>query len=336
MKVLLVQTGFLGDTVLSTPVISGIKALHADAEIWCMTTSAARELVARDPLLAGVLTFDKRRGESGLSGLWRKARELRLHNFDRAYCVHRSYRSALLLRLAGIPYRAGFRDASLAFLYSRVFARNRRDHDVLRRLAILSGESPVSALPQELRLFAPPLAEASPDVRGFVQRGRYVAVVPGSAWATKRWNKAGYREVVRMMEGQGLKVALLGSAEEAELCAEVASGLGAANLAGKSLSDLLVLIKGASLVVCNDSLALHIASAFKVPVVAVFCATSPEFGFGPWRTKSAIVERRGLACKPCAPHGGMRCPMRTEACMRDVKAGEVLEAALKLLEERHE
>ena len=76
MKILLVQNAFLGDVILSTPVIAGIHKLYPEAELWMMTTPAARELVERDPLLAGVITFDKRGAERGFLGAWRKARAL--------------------------------------------------------------------------------------------------------------------------------------------------------------------------------------------------------------------------------------------------------------------
>jgi heptosyltransferase-2 len=84
--------------------------------------------------------------------------------------------------------------------------------------------------------------------------------------------------------------------------------------------------------VCNDSVALHVGSALKVPTVAVFCATSPRFGFGPWRNRATVVEHSELSCKPCRRHGSPRCPTGTEACMRDVKAERVLAAASGLLE----
>jgi len=85
------------------------------------------------------------------------------------------------------------------------------------------------------------------------------------------------------------------------------------------------------LVICNDSMALHMASAFKVPNVAVFCATSPEFGFGPWENpKSAVVQDDTLACKPCRRHGSNRCPNGTEACMT-IDAQKVIDACAGIL-----
>ena len=97
MRILLVQTSFLGDTVLSTPVIAGIKQLHPQAELWMLTTPAGRELVKNDALLAGVLAYDKRGEDAGVAGLMRLAAKLRTMSFDRVYALQRSARTSLLL-----------------------------------------------------------------------------------------------------------------------------------------------------------------------------------------------------------------------------------------------
>jgi heptosyltransferase II len=179
MRVLLVQTSFLGDVILSTPVIAGIKRLHPQAEIWMMTTPQARDLVRADPLLAGTLVFDKRAASSGPGGLWRVAREIRSCGFERAYALQRSYRTALLLAFSGIPHRVGFSQARLSFLYHERIARPPDLHDVHRNLSILSAEAPLAALADDLRLFAPELEAPAPAVREIVDRaGGYAVIAP--------------------------------------------------------------------------------------------------------------------------------------------------------------
>src|SRR5690606_2227043 len=109
-------------------------------------------------------------------------------------------------------------------------------------------------------------------------------------------------------------------------------GLAVTNLAGKTkVGELLTLVQRAGLVVCKDSMALHVASAFKRPPVAVFCATSPSFGFGTPRSPAEVVEVQGLACKPCRRHGSQKCPTGTEACMRDLSSGQVIRAAERVV-----
>ena len=131
----------------------------------------------------------------------------------------------------------------------------------------------------------------------------------------------------------GHKIVLVGREEEQELGAIIDSGAGIVDLIGRtSLVETAALIKGAALMICNDSMVLHLASAFKVPTVVVFCSTSPEFGFGPWQNRARIVEKADLSCKPCGRHGHHSCPTGTEACMRELSAGRVLQAARDLLQ----
>ena len=333
MRILLVQTSFLGDTILSTPVISGIKKIYPDAELWMMTTPLASSLVVRDPFLAGVLTYDKRGQDAGVSGLLRMERRIRAMRFDRVYSLHRSPRTSMLLWLCGIPVRIGFANARLSFLYHEIRERNPKDHDVVRNLSLLSGEISLESLEAELRLFPPLRDELDNDInRMLPQPGGYVVLVPGSVWKTKMWHWSGYREVAQFLLKRGLAVVLLGAPSDEEVNAMVGQGLEVINFAGKaSIAEGMYIIKNARLVVCNDSMALHIASAFKVPNVAIFCATSPQFGFRPWKNK-AIVMEKDLACKPCSRHGGKTCLTGTEACMKELSHVEVISATKTLLD----
>ena len=334
MKILLVQTSFLGDTVLSTPVINAIKVKHPQSELWMMTTPASKPLVENDPLLSKVITFDKRKSESGWFGLLRMARYLKLEKFDIVYSLHRSYRTALMLWLARIPSRIGFKDARLRSLYTQRVSRPLKEHEVKRSLSLIENATSVS---EDLRIYLPPNAELSPSISTQVKAEvPYVVLVPGSVWSTKRWDWREYRETAKHFLALNYAVVLLGAPDEVEISSNVAAGLEVTNLTGKTtLAESMLLIKNASLVVCNDSLALHLACAFKVPTVTVFCATSPKFGFGPWRSPSIVVEQEGLSCKPCRRHGGMYCPTGTEACMK-VSAQRVIDASAELLQRRPE
>ena len=124
MNILLVQTSFLGDTILSTPVIKGLHTLYPDARIWMMTTPLSSSLVERDPLLSGVISYDKRGQESGIPGLIRMSRRIKKMKFDKVYSLHRSFRTSLLVWLTGIPERTGCDDAGLSFVYNTRTRRN--------------------------------------------------------------------------------------------------------------------------------------------------------------------------------------------------------------------
>lgn len=332
MKILIVQTSFLGDTILSTPVIAGVKRIYPDAELWMMTTPLSVRLVQRDPLLAGVIPYDKRGKDKGLKGLFSMARNLRAMGFSLVYSLHRSYRTSVLLFLARIPMRIGFSQAKLPFLYHQTFSRNPNDHDVIRNLSILSGYDEPSSLPMDLRLFAPEPDDIRDDVAKCIPDTPYAVLVPGSAWETKMWHHEGFRQTGLYLKNKGFDVVLLGAKEDRETNRKVTQGTDFIDLAGNTdISEAMYIVKHARLVVCNDSMSLHMASTFKIPTVAVFCATSPSFGFGPWKNRARVVEKK-LFCKPCSRHGERRCPQGTDACMKGLSHTEVVSAIESLLE----
>jgi len=333
MRILLVQLSFLGDVVLSTPVISALQKLYPEAELDLLTMPAAKEVVVRDRFVCDVITFDKRKSERGISGMFRIARQLAGRKYDRVYCLHRSIRTAVVLWLARIPHRIGFRDSKGWFLFHETRTRPRGTHEVERNLSIIQPEMVGDEFDDAIRLVAPERRELGTEARTAMNEIENFAIIaPGSVWKTKRWSAQHYRTIVERLLARGLSVIVTGAPSEEQSCREASFGTEALNLVGKtSLSDLMALISRAELVVCNDSMTLHLASGFSRPTVAIFCATSPKFGFGPWKSPHIIVEKDGLACKPCRRHGSMRCPTGTEACMTSLGPNDVWNACQQLL-----
>ena len=328
MKILLVQTSFLGDVILSTPLIENLKILYPEAELWVMATPEGCEILKFDPEISGLLPFDKHGKERGIKSIFSVAKKIKKHNFAAVYSLHRSFRTALVLYLSGIRKRIAFKNAKLCFLYTQRVRRAQGEHEVLRNLSLLGEEPGYSELSSELRLVAPPREQLAEPFRRVVSNLRdYYVLVPGSAWATKRWHWQYYRKTADILLSEGKNVVLAGSREEVELADRICANNSIINLVGKtSLGELLFLIKNATIVLCNDSMALHIASSFKVQTVAVFCSTVTEFGFGPWKSPAVVLGKDGLPCRPCGRHGHDSCPNKTEACMKGVSVQEVIRA----------
>jgi heptosyltransferase-2 len=113
---------------------------------------------------------------------------------------------------------------------------------------------------------------------------------------------------------------------------ETHCGCSVINLVGHiTLRELSAAISRCDVFVTNDSGPMHIAVARKVPTVALFCATTPDLGFYPYTSNASVLERR-LHCRPCASHGGRRCPLDTEACIREIEPESVFMAVDKLLQ----
>src|SRR5690242_10069379 len=134
---LVVQTSFLGDVVLTTPLLSALRRSAFPRRLAVLVRPEAVPLVAGHPDVDDVLVDDKRGRDAGV-GLLRTARRLRRERFEVAVSPHRSLRTALVLAAAGIPRRVGFADARGARLYGERVVRDRRRHDVERNLALVT------------------------------------------------------------------------------------------------------------------------------------------------------------------------------------------------------
>ncbi len=346
-SILIIQTGFLGDVVLSTPVIAAMKELYPSSKITFLTTPQAKDLLLDNPDLHEVLVYDKRGADAGITGLFRLAKLLKSKGFTKAFSLHKSYRTSLMLFLSRIPERIGFFESNLNFLYTKKSKRSDLKHEVLRNLAIFrSLNIPVEdkKIPLKICLGSEFLEANKNLLAEFTEN--FIAVSPSSVWATKEWTAVGFSSVVKYYLSNGIGVALLGSPTEVEKSKKITLELGDLLLAkdpsgsklfqdftGKlSLRQSAFVISKAKVLLCNDSSPLHIASAMGTPVVSIFCATVPEQGFTPWMVKHEIVELKGLECRPCGRHGGQTCPLGTNACQLGISQSMVISAIKKLLD----
>jgi heptosyltransferase-2 len=128
-KVLLLQTSFLGDTVLTLPLISEIRRRFSSAHLTVMCSPLAADLLRGHPAIDEIIVDDKRGADKGIAGLWRKAQRLRHNGYTLALTPHKSLRSALLLYLAAIPWRVGFRQSAGWFLFHVRAQRRAAQHD---------------------------------------------------------------------------------------------------------------------------------------------------------------------------------------------------------------
>ena len=341
-SILVVQTAFVGDVVLVLPLLQLLHETFPGSMLTAVTIPAAEGLLANHPAVGRVIVYDKRGADRGLRGLMRMVSQVRSAGIDVALIPHRSIRSALLCRLAGIPVRIGFDTSAGRFLLTERVQYVATDHEIERNLALagpLGVRSPTIRLPRLYPSEADRLA-----VDAFMRRsfGRdavlhmppCVAVAPGSVWNTKRWPESKFNSLIRLLLDAGLHVVLVGGGADRDLCSRLREAAGHPHLADASgrfslLESALVIGRCAALV-SNDSAPVHLAVAMNIPVVAIFGPTVPSFGFAPRGPGSRVVETEGLWCRPCSIHGGRRCPTGTFDCMNLISAGRVRDEALAL------
>lgn len=338
---LVIQTSFLGDTVLTTPLV---RELAARGPVDIVVTPAAAPLLAGNPHLRAVFPYDKRGRDAGPAGLLRLARRLRAHarahgddpRARTAYLAQGSVRSAVLALLAGARERVGFDRSTGRRLYTRrVPHRADRHHaERLWRLAFpdFPGIEPTGdALRPELH--PGPAERAAVDALLGDGDVRPLAVLaPGSVWATKRWPY--YTELAARLVPR-VRLAIVGGPDDAELARGIAAAANDSTLVDAtgrlSLLGSAELIARAAALVTNDSSPQHLASAVGTPTITIFGPTVPAFGFGPLAPRSRTLGHPTLPCRPCHHHGPPKCPLGHWRCMRELDVDTVERAVLELL-----
>jgi len=322
---LVVQTAFLGDVVLTTPLLSALAADHGPVDV--VTTPIAASLIETHPAVRKVIPYDKRGSDRGWAGLRNLARRLRTERYERAYLPHRSLRTATLGVLAGIPTRIGFSGA-WSFLYTEARPKPALGHESDRLLAL--ADKPPGVYPPQLRPTA-----ADEQAAAALIDGAFVALAPGSIWGSKRWPY--YPELARQLVDH-VPVVVVGGQDDVGLGEEIqkaaTGGNGrqrVVNSCGKlTLRQSAALIGRASVLVTNDSAPLHLATAMGTPIVALFGPTVTEFGFGPLRPGDVALGIDELPCRPCSSHGPPQCPLGHHRCMRELTVAAVIAAIEEL------
>ncbi|HRK07787.1 MAG TPA: glycosyltransferase family 9 protein [Pseudobdellovibrionaceae bacterium] len=350
---LTVQTAFLGDALLSIPLL---RALRADAPLHLVVRKGLAEFFRNAELADEVFEVEKGSAAS-YSAL---ARTLSAYRYRQIFAVHESFRTAHFVRSLKADEKIGFRKWWSPLFWDQAHVRPKSWPEALRALSLLQ------ARPEwrERLLHWRQMSEGTeggvgangefvtvPDwahmqvskLMGRARASRAV-IAPGSVWATKRWTEDGFVEVARALREQNFveEIVWSGSRDEAELCTRLAERVGGRSLAGElNIWQTAELMAESKLVISNDSGAQHLACTSDTPVVSIFGPTVLEFGYRPWSNRARVVQESGssspakvggrMSCRPCGTHGARQCPIGTHACMKNVEAQMVIEAVRSVL-----
>ncbi|MBI4349786.1 MAG: hypothetical protein HY553_23315 [Elusimicrobia bacterium] len=340
-RVLVLQTAFLGDATLTIPLARGVKAAFPDCRLTLVTRPDCAELFRASPWVDETWTDDKRAWGSFKA----LVRRLQAGAFDLALVPHRSLRSALAVRLAGVPERVGFSTSVGGRLFTRTIPFTWGMHDLERNLSLLLPLAP--ALDAKGAAGEPVYLEPAPEARakvaarladaGIREGDRLIGLHPGSVWATKRWPWERFAELARRLrDEEGARLVLVGGPGDRDLCRQVAeaAGEGVLDWAGAtSLAELIALMPRLALLATNDSGPMHIATASGVPTLAFFGPTTRELGFFPYGSQHRVLEAE-LGCRPCGLHGARKCPHGHFLCMKLLTVPEAFEHARSMLRAR--
>lgn len=309
-KILVIQTAFIGDVILATPIASELTRLYPNSKIDFLVKKGNEFLTQNNPNINKTWVFDKKQKIKNIIEISKK---LKKEKYDLIINLHRYASSAIIGKLSCGNKLYGFDKNPLSFLYSKKFKHDLNSglHEVERNLSIIkefgaNKLSRPSLHPTEtnFRNIHPYLAED------------FICIAPASVWYTKQLPIHKWVELIN--KNLESKIYLIGGPNDSELCniiIEKSIHKNIENLCGKlSLLDSAALIHESRRIYVNDSGPLHIASAMNTPVTAFFCSTIPQFGFGPLSEDSVIKEVKQLECRPCGIHGYEKCPKNNFKC----------------------
>lgn len=333
-NILVVQTAFIGDVILTTPLIRALKEGFPRALLSVLVIPATAEVLEGNPRIDEIIVYDKRGKERGAIDFLKLMARLRRQRFDLAIIPHRSLRSALLAYLARIPERVGFDTSAGSLLLTEKVAYRKGVHEVERNLD-LARHLGLEVAGSVLEVFPGSgdheFASRFLEQRGVCANDLLIGMSPGSVWATKRWLPERFARVADwLQEENGARVILFGGEGDRKLCQRIRGMMAEKPIIAAGLTSLrqsAALMARCRVFLSNDSAPVHLAVAMGVPVVAIFGATVPAFGFGPYGDGHVVIEK-DLDCRPCGVHGGNVCPRGTFECMEAIGAAKVYEAVL--------
>jgi lipopolysaccharide heptosyltransferase II len=335
-RILIIRLGAIGDVLLATPVIRALSARFPESRIDFLTKEAYIPLLTGNPGLNRVIGFSP---ENEMRGMAETVRRVRAGEYGLVADLQNNFRSRCFTRFSGARTRRIYHSGRLKRFALVHFRMDRYGEPVPVPLKYLAGLRGLGAEDDGKGLDLFPDDSARESVRALLKRAgvasgeRIVVLAPGAGRPTKRWPAAHFAEAGRYFGGRGFRVAILGGPKDAEACASVLEGIGrpAISFCGSTtLLETAALLEGSALLVSNDTGIMHMASALKVPTVAVFGPTTRHFGFFPFRSPAEVLERN-LPCRPCSFHGTDRCPETHFKCMRTISSGDAVSAAERLL-----
>jgi lipopolysaccharide heptosyltransferase II len=351
-RILVIRVDLIGDVVLSLPAVRALKRAYPEAEIDFLALKSSAGILANEPEIARVLTFDPYFWRRRLGMLnpraWREAgaflRELRDRRYDLAVSVSGDIAS-ILARLSGATRRVGYAEEAYPHLLTDPAPGGRyrsRTHEV-RYVVALAEEAGAVVTPSDARLSLRVDRASEDRVAAMVaqarnssgRRGPVVTIHAGARnGQAKRWPTSHIAALAtRLARELDALVLLTGAPGEASLAEAVErqSGGNVVDLCGKtSLPELAALLAASDLVISGDSGPMHIACAVGTPVVALHGPTDPAIS-GP-TDPSASVLRVPLWCSPCYDASATaECRFGNPVCMKSLAPDVVYLAARRQL-----
>jgi heptosyltransferase II len=336
-KILVIQTAFLGDAILTLPMIQKLDEMYPMSEIDVLAIPSTKDVFIASPYINEVLVIDKKGKEKSVFSLFKYAGELQDRKYTRIYSPHRSLRTSLIVMQSGVKDTTGFDNAAFKHIYKDLVAYKEYHHEVQRNLDLIGyryeGEG-WRVLP-EIKVPVSSKERVELFIRRNNIRDPYYTVAPGSVWDTKKYPEEYFIDVIKFLAATGFPVILVGGKKEKELCERIALLFPGKvwSAAGKmSITETIFLLGKSLLLISNDSAPVHMGMCVDIPVLTLYCSTVPDFGFYPYNYKSSHLSYSELSCKPCGIHGYKECPLTHFECGKRLYPSEVISKIKEMID----
>ena len=336
MKFLIIRFSSIGDIVLTTPVIRCLKMQVPDAEVHFLVKNSFRSVVEHNPYIDKLHV---------LAHSWELMIELlKTEDFDYIIDLHHNLKT-LRIKKALNKKSFSFYKLNIQKYFYTAFKINMlpKVHIVDRYLKTVESFG-VKNDGAGLDYFIAAHEETKKEDIPASHSAGYIACVIGAAHGTKRWPVHKWIEFCKKMNHP---VILLGGDEDVTHGDEIAAidPIKVYNACGKfRINESADLVKKAKIVITNDTGLMHIAAAFKRPIISLWGNTVPSFGMIPyyeaspptplhkWRggasgdpdSLSVILQTNKLWCRPCSKIGYKKCPLGHFKCMEKIEVDEVI------------
>ncbi len=338
-RILVIQTAFIGDAVLTLPMIEKLKEKFQSSEIDVLCIPTTEEIFSSSPFVSEVLVMDKKKSHKSLYQIYAFASDIKKRNYTKIFSPHKSFRTTFIVMQSGVRETYGFSNSALFHTYKNVVEYKSDIHEVQRNLDLIGYEytSENWRIIPHIKIEESSIKKIDEYISLNNLNDKVIAIAPGSIWKTKKYPEKYLYEVIKHFTKLSYNVLVIGSDADKELCERLARGYvnNVFSTAGKfSITETIQLLKIANLLLTNDSAPTHLGVCANIPVLTIYCSTIPEFGFYPYNKKSSYISYDDLKCKPCGIHGYEICPIKIFDCGEKLKPQIIISKMEKMLSDQ--
>ncbi len=343
-KFLIIRFSSIGDIILSTPIIQGIREQFPNAEIHFAVNDVFAKIIENNPFLDSIIPYHKHITKKALAEQKKMIID-KYSGFDYIIDLQNNHRSRSL--------RKGLSDKIYSIdkrrLYKLMLVHCKKKiaepiHATDNYFNCIQDILPTRNYKQYVNIDPNiKISDYFSDIDNHSNNNnskKNIILAPGSAHFTKQFPAEKFIEIIKHLENNdnsnssNYNIILIGGKSERQICEEIArkSGKEILNLCGElELNETAAIIAQSDLIICNDSGVMHIAAACDIPIIAIFGSSVKDLGFTPLSAQATIIENNGLKCRPCSHIGREKCPRGHFRCMRDIDIKKILDKIDSLL-----